>query len=60
MKGDSLRMSQIVNNLLSNAIKFTKEGFVSISVQHDSSTKDFQNIIIIVEDSGIGIGEAKL
>ncbi|MDO7612594.1 MAG: response regulator, partial [Crocinitomicaceae bacterium] len=32
----------------------------SISVQHDSSTKDFQNIIIIVEDSGIGIGEAKL
>ena len=60
LKGDSLRMSQIVNNLLSNAIKFTKEGFVSISVQHDSSTKDFQNIIIIVEDSGIGIGEAKL
>ena len=60
LRGDSLRMSQIVNNLLSNAIKFTKEGFVSISVQHDSSTKDFQNIIIIVEDSGIGIGEAKL
>ena len=60
LKGDSLRMSQIVNNLLSNAIKFTKEGFVSISVQHDSSTKDFQNIMIIVEDSGIGIGEAKL
>mgnify|MGYP001585124507 CR=1 FL=1 len=60
LRGDSLRMSQIVNNLLSNAIKFTKSGFVSISVNDNNSNEEFQNIIIIVEDSGIGIGDAKL
>ncbi|MDB3904886.1 ATP-binding protein [Crocinitomicaceae bacterium] len=60
LRGDSLRMSQIVNNLLSNAVKFTKNGHVAISVNDHNSTKEFQNIIIVVEDTGIGIGAAKL
>ena len=60
LRGDSLRMSQIVNNLLSNAIKFTINGSVSISVKEKKSPKDFQNIVIVVEDSGIGIGKEKL
>ena len=60
LKGDSLRISQIVNNLLGNAIKFTKSGDVSISVKDNNSTEEFQNIVIVVEDSGIGIVEAKL
>ena len=60
LRGDSLRMSQIVNNLLSNALKFTKNGSVTITVNDNKSTQEFQNIIIVVEDTGIGIGEAKL
>ena len=60
LKGDSLRLSQIVNNLLSNAIKFTKRGFVDISVLNKKQTKKFQSVEIIIKDSGIGIDESKL
>ena len=45
---DSLR--EIVDNLIENAIKYTKEGFVNINV-----SGDMNNVIISVQDSGIGI-----
>ena len=60
LKGDSLRISQILNNLFSNALKFTKRGFIKISVLDLEQTDKFQHIQLIVEDSGIGIEESKL
>jgi signal transduction histidine kinase/DNA-binding NarL/FixJ family response regulator len=60
LKGDSLRISQILNNLLSNALKFTKKGFIKVSVSNIKQTKNFQHIKIVVEDSGIGIEDSKL
>lgn len=60
LKGDSLRLSQILNNLLSNALKFTKEGFVKITVSDAKQTSSFQHIEIVVEDSGIGIEDSKI
>lgn len=59
LRGDSLRLSQILNNLLSNALKFTKEGFVRITVSDTKQTKKFQLLEIIIEDTGIGIEESK-
>lgn len=40
----------IINNLLSNSLKFSDEGFVELKI-----TKNTDNFIIQVEDSGVGI-----
>ncbi len=52
---DKTKLLQILKNLLSNAFKFTKEGEVLMSI-----SKDDNNLIIEVKDSGIGIPKAKL
>jgi len=53
LKGDWLRISQVINNLLSNAIKFTNEnGDIKLSVQYNKN-----QLCIFVKDSGIGITE---
>jgi signal transduction histidine kinase len=54
IRGDSLRVKQILNNLISNAIKYTNEGFVKLTVSH---TPEEDNVILCfqVEDSGVGV-----
>jgi len=47
---DGRRIRQVLTNLLGNAGKFTEEGFIKVSATYD----DYQ-VIINVEDSGIGI-----
>src|SRR5258708_1452568 len=55
VKGDSFRLSEVLNNLISNAIKFTREGSVKLKVEmvenriHSFITKFY------VIDTGIGI-----
>ncbi|HDR52505.1 MAG TPA: hypothetical protein ENN90_12955, partial [Mariniphaga anaerophila] len=57
---DELRFYQVIFNLVSNAIKFTKKGFVHISARAEKTDKDDEvNLVIAVEDSGIGIKENK-
>lgn len=55
VRSDAGRLTQIVTNLLSNAIKFTNEGFVSLLVGSDG-----ENLILRVQDTGIGIPEDQL
>jgi len=54
VRGDGLRVKQILNNLISNAIKYTNEGFVKLTVTHSSEDDDI-TLYIEVEDSGVGI-----
>ncbi len=55
-KADENEMEIIFNNLLSNAIKYNKEeGDVSLVVKEDE-----QHIIIIVEDTGIGMTKEEM
>lgn len=52
LKGDRLRLAQILNNLLSNALKFTDKGRIHLQVQsvHNGAKLQFS-----VKDSGIGM-----
>ncbi|KAF0984159.1 hypothetical protein FDP41_007336 [Naegleria fowleri] len=45
VKGDSIRISQILMNLISNAIKYTKQGFVRVNccAATDQDLKDWDN-----------------
>lgn len=55
---DELRFYQIIFNLVSNAIKFTSAGYIHISAQAEKTEKDDEvNLIITIEDTGIGIKE---
>ncbi|WP_372948179.1 ATP-binding protein [Mariniphaga sp.] len=55
---DELRFYQIIFNLVSNAIKFTQTGHIHITAQAAKTEKnDEVNLIITVEDTGIGIKE---
>ncbi|WP_433694723.1 ATP-binding protein [Paraburkholderia phenoliruptrix] len=63
LRGDSVRLRQVLFNLLGNAIKFTPAGQVDVSVAVVAQTSELQTIEVIVEDTGIGIAadvQAKL
>ncbi|MEP7286064.1 MAG: HAMP domain-containing sensor histidine kinase [Chloroflexota bacterium] len=51
IRGDSLRIRQVMLNLLSNASKFTDEGTITVGARHDGNGE----VTIWVRDSGIGI-----
>ena len=51
VKGDSLRIGQVMLNLLSNAAKFTDEGIITVGTQ----PQDDGTVLFWIKDSGIGI-----
>jgi len=55
VKGDNLRLSQILNNLVSNAIKFTQNGSIIIEAHLKQTSNDFIEVYFSVTDTGIGI-----
>lgn len=55
LKGDSMRITQIINNLISNAVKYTNKGFVAITIKWEKTGDDRGCMQVFVEDSGIGI-----
>lgn len=62
IKGDPLRLRQILNNLLTNAIKFTSVGAIALSARL-SARGEKKYLSFSVWDSGIGIdaeGKRKL
>lgn len=54
LKGDEIRIRQILNNLLSNAVKYTKHGSITLSVR-GIREKDTIILNMAVEDTGMGI-----
>jgi signal transduction histidine kinase/CheY-like chemotaxis protein len=58
--GDMKRIRQVLGNLINNAIKFTDEGEIFISVEKQSQTSEYCELLFSVKDSGIGIQKEKL
>ncbi len=58
--GDAKRLEQIVNNVLSNAVKFTNQGIINLSAEAVPNANGRLEIKMLIEDTGIGISEAKL
>src|SRR6201991_4207504 len=59
VKGDSFRLSQVLNNLISNAIKFTNKGSVKLKVEMiENNAAQFVARFSVI-DTGIGIPEDK-
>jgi signal transduction histidine kinase/CheY-like chemotaxis protein len=66
VKGDPLRLRQVLHNLIANALKFTETGEVEVrlvlqdeSVAYaDATTKVRRRWHVAVRDTGIGIAEA--
>lgn len=55
LRGDELRMRQVLTNLLDNAIKFTAQGGVTLKVGAEGD-----QLCIAVVDTGIGIAPERL
>jgi signal transduction histidine kinase/HPt (histidine-containing phosphotransfer) domain-containing protein/FixJ family two-component response regulator len=55
LRGDELRVKQILNNLLSNAIKYTREGRVTLQISWKSGDADTAVLTFLVKDTGQGI-----
>jgi signal transduction histidine kinase/ActR/RegA family two-component response regulator len=55
LKGDSLRLDQILINFIGNAIKFTEQGAVTLRARSIGETAEAVQIRFEVSDTGIGI-----
>ena len=54
IKGDQLRLEQVIINLIKNALKFTPSGSIKIRASYDFSQN---SIVVHVQDTGLGIEE---
>lgn len=55
LRGDPVRLRQILSNLLSNAIKFTSKGSITIAIRAKSETRQHHVLRFEIKDTGIGI-----
>ncbi len=55
VKGDALRLRQVISNLLNNAVKFTERGEIVLALRVNALEGDNLALTISVRDTGIGI-----
>lgn len=59
LKGDAVRLTQILLNLISNALKFTHQGGVTVNLGIEEKKGETYYIRFIISDTGIGISPEK-
>ncbi len=60
VRGDPMRLHQILVNLLSNAVKFTAQGEVMLAVEGRDFDRRAVTLDFLVRDTGIGIPAAQI
>jgi signal transduction histidine kinase/DNA-binding response OmpR family regulator len=55
MRGDPVRLRQVLTNLVSNAIKFTERGQVDVKVSKRGETRTHYELVFAVRDTGVGL-----
>lgn len=60
LKGDPLRLRQVITNLVSNSLKFTEKGEIAVVVSEEKRVGNRIKLKFSVEDTGIGIKEENI
>jgi len=60
LRGDPVRLRQVLLNLVSNAVKFTEVGHVLVRLSIQQVSPERARVQVVVEDTGIGVPEDKL
>ena len=57
LRGDAVRLRQIILNIMTNGVKYTSEGYVKLTVGYRYVGMDMNNVIlsVAVEDTGRGM-----
>ena len=55
LKGDEIRLRQVVTNILTNAVKYTERGSVTLSLDWEKTGENEICLCVVVKDTGIGI-----
>ncbi len=56
VRGDAVRLAQVMTNLLSNAVKFTPAGSVRLVVDSEPATGNSEQLTLVLQVSDTGIG----
>ncbi len=55
LRGDDVRLKQIIVNMLTNAVKYTDEGSVTMTVKSERIEVDRIRLTVAITDTGIGL-----
>jgi signal transduction histidine kinase/DNA-binding response OmpR family regulator/HPt (histidine-containing phosphotransfer) domain-containing protein len=55
VRGDPIRLRQVLINLVSNAIKFTEEGGIRVEVSRGQTSQKEVELLFAVADTGVGM-----
>lgn len=60
LKGDEVRIKEIINNLLTNAVKYTKVGTITLRIKMEPKNEKELLLLLSVEDTGKGIAKENI
>ncbi|MFK7833334.1 MAG: ATP-binding protein [Winogradskyella sp.] len=60
LKGNSVRLSQILMNLIGNACKFTEKGSIDVNIEMLEQSDQTAKLQFTIKDTGPGIEQSKL